>query len=99
MENSTLIATVTPEGFADVLSARIQDIVRAEIAATATRRTTRYLSRFEAADLLKISLPTLAEYTRTGLIQGSRIGTRVLYSEDAIAAAVKEIPSMKFQRR
>jgi|WetSurMetagenome_2_1015567.scaffolds.fasta_scaffold00004_27 excisionase family DNA binding protein len=57
-----------------------------------------YLSRQEVADLLKISLPTLNEYTRTGIIQGSRIGSRVLYDETAVREAVKEIPTHKYKR-
>jgi excisionase family DNA binding protein len=61
-------------------------------------QTIHYLSRQEAANLLKISLPTLNEYTRTGIIKGSRVGSRVLYSEEDIKDAVKEIPTLKYRR-
>lgn len=57
-----------------------------------------YLTRQQAAELLHITLPTLHEYTKSGVILGSRIGTRVLYSEQAIQDAVKAIPVLKFKR-
>lgn len=57
-----------------------------------------YLTRQQAAELLHITLPTLHFYTREGVIQGSRIGTRVLYSEQAIQDAVKSIPVLKYKR-
>lgn len=57
-----------------------------------------YLTRQQAAELLHITLPTLHEYTKAGVIQGSRIGTRVLYSEQAIQDAVKAIPVLKYKR-
>ena len=62
------------------------------------KKIINYLSRQEAANLLKISLPTLNEYTRTGIIKGSRVGSRVLYLEEDIINAVKEIPVLKYKR-
>ena len=59
----------------------------------------RFLSRQEVAELLKISLPTLNEYTRKGIIKGSRVGSRVLYDEAQIRESVKGIPTLKYQRR
>lgn len=49
----------------------------------------RYYTRKETARKLRISLPTLNERTKSGEIEGQRIGARVLYSEDAIAQALR----------
>lgn len=57
-----------------------------------------YLSREEVATLLKISLPTLNEYTKKGLIQGRKIGTRMLYLESDIKEAVKDATSLRYRR-
>ncbi len=40
----------------------------------------RLLTRAEAAKMLRISLPTLADWTRQGMIPAQRIGRRVLYA-------------------
>jgi excisionase family DNA binding protein len=59
---------------------------------------TKYYSRKETAQRFKISLPTLNEYTRKGVIKGYRVGSRVLYSEAEIEQALKEIPVLKYRR-
>jgi len=93
--NATLIQNVTPEEFSETLRL----IVREEISAIQTKESTpRFLTRQEVANLLKISLPTLNEYTRTGIIKGSRIGSRILYDEISIKEAVKDIPALKYRR-
>lgn len=60
---------------------------------------TSYLTRLQAAEMLHITLPTLNFYTKNGLIQGSRIGTRILYTEDAVNEAVKTIPVLRRMKR
>jgi excisionase family DNA binding protein len=93
--NSTLIQNVTPEE----LSESIRTIIREEFSLLNPKETApRYLSRQEVATLLKLSLPTLNEYTRTGIIKGSRIGSRVLYAEADVKEAVRDIPALKYRR-
>ena len=93
--NSTLIQNVT----AEELSETLRSVIREELSLINTKETApRYLSRQEVATLLKISLPTLNEYTRTGIIKGSRIGSRVLYAESDVKEAVKDIPTLKYRR-
>lgn len=93
--NSTLIQNLTPEELCESLRL----VIREEFSQLNSKENApHYLSRQEVAALLKISLPTLNEYTRTGIIKGSRIGTRVLYSEEDIKNAIKEIPALKYRR-
>jgi excisionase family DNA binding protein len=93
--NSTLIQSLTPEE----LSETLRSVIREELSLLDPKETApRYLSRQEVATLLKISLPTLNEYTRTGIIKGLRIGSRVLYDEANIREAVKDIPTLKYRR-
>jgi hypothetical protein len=40
------------------------------------------LTRKEAAAFLKIIHPTLDRYTKEGIVNGRRIGQRILYSKD-----------------
>jgi excisionase family DNA binding protein len=93
--NSTLILNVTPEE----LSETLRSDIREELSLLNHKETTtRFLSSQEVASLLKISLPALNEYTRTGIIKGSRVGSRVLYNEEDIREAVKDIPTLKYRR-
>lgn len=96
MPTSTIIEHVT----SDELLAAFRGIVKEEISGLQLERSIpKYLTRKEVADLLKITLPTLLDYTRSGKIRGHRIGTRVLYSEDEVARAVKEIATVKYSRQ
>lgn len=60
--------------------------------------TTEFLSRQETASLLKISLPTLNQITKSGLLKGYRISTRVLYKRHEIESSIMEIQTQKHRR-
>lgn len=49
------------------------------------------LTRQQVARMLKISLPTLNEFTKTGKIQAHRIGSRVRYKHNEVVAALASI--------
>lgn len=51
----------------------------------------RFYTRRQTAKRLNIGITTLFEHTRAGKIKAQRIGTRVLYSEEAINEALKVI--------
>jgi hypothetical protein len=54
-----------------------------------------YRTRKETAKMLKISLPTLNEYTKKRILTGYRVGVRVLYKQSEIELALVK---MKFAR-
>ena len=56
------------------------------------------LTRQQTAQILSISLPTLDDYTRHGIIPASRIGTRIRYKKADIYTALKEISTIKYRR-
>lgn len=93
--NNLQIENVTVTEFSETL----RSVIREELSLLNPKESTpRFLSRQEVASLLKISLPTLNEYTRTGIIKGSRVGSRVLYDEASVKEAVKDIPTLKYRR-
>jgi excisionase family DNA binding protein len=57
-----------------------------------------YLNRFEVASLLKISLPTLNNWSKSGILQSYRIGNRVLYREDEINSSLHKVRNLKYKR-
>jgi len=59
---------------------------------------TEFITRNQTAQILGVSLPTLNEWTKRGLIIGYRIGTRVRYKKCEILDAVKQIQTLKYRR-
>jgi hypothetical protein len=57
-----------------------------------------YLNRFEVVELLKISLPTLNNWSKEGIVQSYRIKNRVLYKLDEIERAVHSVKNLKYKR-
>jgi len=57
-----------------------------------------YLSRKEVAKLLKISLTTLNDWSKQGIVQSYRIGNRVLYKKKEIENSVSKVQSFKYKR-
>lgn len=56
--------------------------------------TVEYMTRKEVADRLRISLPTLHDYTREGFLKAHKIGKRILYKSDEVEHAVKGEPAI-----
>ncbi len=63
-----------------------------------TPQSPELLTRNEAAKYLGVSLPTLNEWTKTGVVKGYRIGSRVRYKLPEIEVALKGIDTFKFKR-
>lgn len=57
-----------------------------------------FISRLEVAKLLKISLPTLNDWTKEGLLKSYRIGTRVLYKLHEVEESIKHRDFNEFQK-
>jgi excisionase family DNA binding protein len=57
-----------------------------------------YLSRKEVAKLLKITLPTLHDWTKLQYLKAYRMGTRVLYKESEVIDTLENVPSFKHKK-
>lgn len=53
------------------------------------------LTRENTAKLLCISLPTLSDWTKRGIIKAHRIGNRVLYKIEDVNSALTEVKTSK----
>ncbi len=56
------------------------------------------ISRKEVSRLLKISLPTLHDWTKSGLLTSYRIGSRILYKLAEVEESITQRDFKKFQR-
>ena len=83
------------ERMAEMVAERVTVKVKSEI----DPPPPRYYNRKETADLLRVSLPTLAALTDKGRITAKRVARRVLYSADEIDRLVASGQPLKYARR
>lgn len=76
----------------------IVDRISERVLTETAKKEPKYYTRKETADLLHITLPTLARLTKDRLITCKRVGTRVLYEANAIDEAVKQQVVFKYRR-
>lgn len=97
MENTVLIP-MTMDVFKSVLS----DTVRKELEKISSvkdePKQTELITRAETARILGISLPTLHDWTKKGIIAGYRIASRVRYKKAEILESVEQIRTLKYRR-
>jgi len=94
--NSIILENLSVHKLKDLISEtvaeQLQNIVPPQ------KENTEYLTRAEVSKLLRISLPTLNDYTKTGVIKGYRINGRVLYKRDEVEKSLQEIQTIKYRR-
>lgn len=92
--NSTLIQGMTPSDIESMMSrlldTKLADIIDSTPKVEESPRDGLY-KRKEAAEKLRISLVTLDNWTKLGIINARRIGTRVYYTEKDINDALKKV--------
>ncbi|MDN3654370.1 hypothetical protein QWZ08_01955 [Ferruginibacter paludis] len=63
-----------------------------------TEQKSKFISRAEVAGLLKISLPTLNEWTKLGWLLSYKMGNRVLYKADEVEQALCKVTAYKHKK-
>lgn len=94
MENSVLIQNVTVDELFEKIRTTVRDEINNKNLPVEVVEK-RLLTRKETATQLRITLPTLNSYTKKGILKGVRIGYRVLYREEDILSAIKELPNRR----
>src|SRR5215217_3797285 len=82
----------------DDLLLRIEQIIDAKLgnqAHTQTEDASEYITRKEVAQLLKVCLPTLHDWTKLGWLQSYKMGNRVLYKRHEVEAALRQVQFQK----
>lgn len=68
-------------------------------AETSADQSEKFLTRGEVAELLKITLPTLHDWTKKGLLKAYRIGNRIRYKEAEVMATISNNPTNQFKNK
>ncbi len=62
------------------------------------QKQSKFISRTEVASLLKISLPTLNEWTKLGRLLSYKMGNRVLYNAQEVEQALCKVTAYKHKK-
>jgi excisionase family DNA binding protein len=78
----------------------IRDCVKSELKNYSPEQPpeTEYITRKQAAAFLGISLPTLNDWSKQGIIPSYRIGSRVRYKKAEVEASLSKVQSVKYRR-
>jgi hypothetical protein len=94
--DNLILSTHTTEELKGLINQAVLDAVK-NIQITPTHsQSEKLLTRKETADKLKISLVTLNDWSKRGLIQSYLIGGRVLYKESEIEASLHKVKTVKY---
>jgi hypothetical protein len=95
MEN-VILTTYTPEQLTGIISDAVTEAVKSIKFQASTPPSEKLLTRKETADKLKISLVTLNDWTKRGMIQSYLIGGRVLYKDSEIEKSLYKTQTVKY---
>lgn len=98
MNNTIIIQGTTIDDFLSQVRQTVSETIKAEKAENPKQVKPNYLTRSEVAGRLNISLPTLNEYTKKGIIPAYRFGVRVLYKENEVENSLNQVVTNKFKR-
>lgn len=87
--------TLSPEELRAIISREIRDAIK-ELPTQNTQAVEILLTRKEAADKLNISLVTLNDWTKRGMIPAYTIGGRVLYKDSELEQSLNKTPIVKY---
>lgn len=85
------------ESIKTIVSAEIKNAVN-ELTVSQKDTATELITRRETAAILGVSLPTLHEWTKKGILPAKRIGSRIRYERSAVYQALKSVEPLKYRR-
>ena len=94
--DNLILSTYTPEELTGIINHAIMEAVKNIQPQASTPKSESLLTRKETADKLKISLVTLNDWTKRGIIQSYLIGGRVLYKDSEIEASLHKTQTVKY---
>ena len=98
MMNEILFTGINVNDLLEKIGQVIDSKLSLVAAQTSKENQSKFITRQEVAKLLKISLPTLNEWTKLGWLQSYKLGNRVLYKQDEIELAVSKVATYKFKK-
>jgi excisionase family DNA binding protein len=89
--------TVTETELREIIKQQVEEVIKTT--STPQPVNNELLTRKQVADLLGISLVTLHDWTKRGIVPALRIGTRIRFKQVDVMAALQEIETIKYRRK
>ena len=100
MQNEIILSGITfdelKESFKSIVQSEVQKIVLG--LTTSPEPAPELITRKETALIYGISLVTLNEWTKTGIVPAQRIGTRIRYNRADVYNSLKDVETLKYRR-
>jgi excisionase family DNA binding protein len=96
--NQILLNGIDLNDLKQIISASIKEELASTVLFMPDQSAGHYLTRQEVSKLLHISLPTLNEWSKQGILQSYRIGNRVLYKKFEIEASMTVVKNLKYKK-
>ena len=81
-----------------IVSNEVQKAVEQLTPKEPTDNKPELLTRKQTAEILGVSLVTLNEWTKNGVLPAKRIGSRIRYEKQAVYDSLKDIKTIKYRR-
>jgi excisionase family DNA binding protein len=99
MQNSLILQNIDLQQLETMISTAVnKGIALVSSQTTTTENHNELLTRKEVCELLHITLPTLHDWTKEGVITGYRINTRVRYKKSEVLATLQKVSQLKYRR-
>jgi hypothetical protein len=95
MIQNLILTTIAETSFREIISEAVRNEIAAMYPQQKATAQPDFLTRHETAQRLKISLPTLHLWTKTGTLQGYRIQGRVLYKSNEVENSLQAMQTIK----
>lgn len=96
MKDAIILSQISLDDLKTIISETVRKEIQ-ELRVEKPPHEVKYLTRKETAQELGISLPTLHDWTKRGIIPAYRINTRIRYKKEDIEASLNKIQSIKYR--
>ena len=100
MSNEIILSGITFEqlqnSFRSIVKNEVEQIIKN--LPTSQEPAPELITRKETALIYGISLVTLNEWTKTGIVPAQRIGTRIRYNRADVYNSLKDVETLKYRR-
>lgn len=97
MDSNIILHSTSISDFRQIIGEVIREEIKS-LSSPSLSSSTEYLTRKEVCRLLQVSEVTLNEWTKSGVVTGYRIKTRIRYKRSEIEDSLQQVKSLKYRR-
>lgn len=98
LQKSICLLPISIEELEDTIRKVITNSLRENQLSNSSVYDAEYLTRIETAKLLRVTLPTLSEWTKRGILNSYRMGNRIRYKRSEVNEAFDSGQLQKYGR-